>query len=257
MRDFNLNFLGNGSCFNTEFGNTSAYFKYKRIEDGRSILEEDEEIYNAITYGFKTKLVLIDCGETTFERLMNKKILDDVDEVDILITHLHSDHVGSLPSLIFYLHFVKGIKPEIVFEGNITKYLDICNVDRSFYKKQDITVMRYLPVKVKHAKVKHAYGYIINIISKCTAIYYSGDSCTIPNEILEKFKKEEFSTFPFKISRIYQDVTRFENDVHMNIHSLAGLFSEEERKRVTCMHFDDMETLEIARRYGFDIAEVK
>ena len=42
-----IDFIGNGSCFNTEFGNNAAYYKE---EQGK-------------------RLLLIDCGESIFERV--------------------------------------------------------------------------------------------------------------------------------------------------------------------------------------------
>ena len=58
-----LKFLGVGSCFNTDMGNTSAYY----IEDN--------------------KLTLIDCGESAFESIVNRRLLDGIRKVDIYITH--------------------------------------------------------------------------------------------------------------------------------------------------------------------------
>ena len=78
-----LKFIGTGSAFNQDLGNTSAY-----IKDGETLL-------------------LIDCGETVFQRIKEIKLLDDVKKVYIVITHNHSDHIGSLGSLVEYLYFIK------------------------------------------------------------------------------------------------------------------------------------------------------
>ena len=80
-----LKFIGTGSAFNTKLGNTSAY-----IKDNNTLL-------------------LIDCGELTFARILSLNLLDDVNEVHIAITHTHPDHIGSLGSLIFYCFFIKKI----------------------------------------------------------------------------------------------------------------------------------------------------
>ena len=63
----NLLFLGRGAAFNPKEGNTSAYF-----------LENNQ-------------LFLIDCGESIFERIINKNILKNIDAINVLITHTHSD----------------------------------------------------------------------------------------------------------------------------------------------------------------------
>ena len=54
-----LKFIGTGSAFNQDLGNTSAY-----IKDGETLL-------------------LIDCGETVFQRIKEIKLLDDVKKVYI------------------------------------------------------------------------------------------------------------------------------------------------------------------------------
>ena len=89
-----LKFIGIGSCFNSKYGNTSAYY-----------FDEAEQ-----------SLFLIDCGETVFSELDKRGMLKMLKDITVLITHLHSDHIGSLPSLIFYAKFVLGIKPKVIFQ---------------------------------------------------------------------------------------------------------------------------------------------
>ncbi|MBR1883926.1 MAG: MBL fold metallo-hydrolase [Clostridia bacterium] len=251
MENFKLNFLGNGSCFNTEFGNNSAYYKVIKMENEEVLF--DEKIYAKNADSCTVKLVIIDCGESVFERLRKNNILDGVNEVDIIITHLHSDHAGSLPSVIFYLNFVLGIKPNIIFQGNIEQYLDICSVQRELYNHKSASETDYIPIKVNHGNVKDACGYIINLPTG-NAIYYSGDSNDIPVSVLDSFFGKDKSDAYKPICRIYQDVTRFENEMHMNVHKLEKIISKEYRDRVYCMHFDDEETVSIAKKYGFDVA---
>jgi ribonuclease BN (tRNA processing enzyme) len=86
-----LNFLGTGNFNNIADGNTSAYFK------------EDN------------KLFLIDCGEMVFTKILKVGLLNGIEDVHILITHLHSDHVGSLSSLIYHLYYMMGIRPTLYY----------------------------------------------------------------------------------------------------------------------------------------------
>lgn len=76
-----LHFLGRGNSSNVKEGNTSAYF----IENQH--------------------LFLIDCGETTFTKLLLLKKLENIKEIHIMITHTHSDHIGSLSSLLMYCYY--------------------------------------------------------------------------------------------------------------------------------------------------------
>ena len=76
-----LKFLGRGSAFNVEEGNTSAYYKSKN------------------------DMLLIDCGSDVFKKIVKKHLLDNVYDLYIAITHSHPDHIGSLGDLIFYCYY--------------------------------------------------------------------------------------------------------------------------------------------------------
>lgn len=76
-----MKFIGHSVAFNPREGNNSAFFV-----DGN-------------------RLFLIDCGEDVFGKLYQNKFLDAFDEINILIMHTHSDHIGSLGCLIMYTFF--------------------------------------------------------------------------------------------------------------------------------------------------------
>ena len=235
-----FNFLGIGSCFNTKLFNTSAYTISK--ENG------------------KNTLILFDCGETVFERLIELKLLENIQDIKVYITHLHSDHVGSLPSLIFYAHFVLNIKPTIYFPSDeITSLLELSGVNddlyihENAYEKENI----FYAVKQKHAKELNCFGYLFNLDNNW--IFYSGDSNELNIEVFNLLNKRTISSserFPkdIIISEFYQDTTRYTNSAHLNVHNLAKLVPENYRNKITCMHFDDDETINIALSYGFKVA---
>lgn len=81
-----INFLGIGSAWNIEYDNTSAYIKKEN------------------------KMILIDCGETIARKIIENNVLDGIDELYILISHTHLDHVGSLGTLLFFLNITKRFK---------------------------------------------------------------------------------------------------------------------------------------------------
>ena len=86
-----FNFIGIGSAFNTELGNTSAFVKRNN------------------------SLLLIDCGGTVFHRLQELNIFEGLENLHIVITHTHPDHVGSLGEVIFYSYYILKRKPTILF----------------------------------------------------------------------------------------------------------------------------------------------
>lgn len=86
-----LKFLGKGSAFNEKELNTSAY-----------LIKEDN-------------LFLIDCGATVFHEIQKKKLLDGINHVYVLLTHLHADHAGSLGTLIHYCKYSLDIDINIIY----------------------------------------------------------------------------------------------------------------------------------------------
>lgn len=104
-----MKFFGCGAGFNPRRGNTSAFLALGDI------------------------LVVLDCGETTYEKLYKNFELRGK-TVYVVLTHLHSDHVGSLGSLVSYLYCVLGQRPYIVYPSeDICRYLSLVGVEAGFY----------------------------------------------------------------------------------------------------------------------------
>lgn len=82
-----LKFIGCGSAFAVKTANNSAFF-----------IDNDT-------------LNLFDCGETIFENIVRKNLLKGIKKVNIFLTHLHSDHAGSLGTMVFYVSSI-GIERE-------------------------------------------------------------------------------------------------------------------------------------------------
>lgn len=125
-----LNPLGIGSAFNSQkYGNNSWYF-----------------IKN-------NQVFMIDCGSIIFNTFKEKG-LDKYKSVNVIITHLHTDHIGSLGTLIEYLFYVKGFKPDIIIDINLKKdlrtYLSISGVEENMY---NIITNSYEDKEVYHSNL--------------------------------------------------------------------------------------------------------
>lgn len=229
-----LKFLGRGSAFNTKEGNTSAYF----IKDNT--------------------LFLIDCGETIFTKIKEKDLINDnVNEVIILITHFHSDHIGSLPSLIMYCYYCKNIKCKIYYPNlvSITKLLNSqgCIGLYDYIETSDILNkynINILAEKITH--VKEITSYYYKIADEDNIIMYTGDTC----------ENENFCEFDTTIlyDKIYHDccLADYEGNVHTSLKRLCNLFKDKDfRKRIYCMHFDCNEAIIKAKELGFNVVEIE
>lgn len=232
-----LKFLGRGSAFNVKEGNTSAYIKEGNF------------------------LFLLDCGEGIFKEVLDKKLLDGVEVVNIFISHLNSDHVGSLSSLLFYLKYKTNIyeNTSIVcgekMEKDLNSLLEINgNTDANVVCGEKYNWIEMLKngelilKEVSHIDKMNCYGIIFKHNDKIG--YYSGDSNNIPKEILKNIDKIDY---------IYQDtcLADYKGNVHMSLKALCDIFPKEHRHKIWCMHLDCDELIERAKDEGFNVVELE
>lgn len=233
-----LKFIGVGSAFNYEMGNTSAYIKENN------------------------NLLLIDCGETVFSRIKEMNLLTDVENVYIAITHMHSDHVGSLASLIEYAYSVKDITPNLILpsdeiesdaaENVLRNYLNILGVDEEHYDMTYADMMEdvFEGLKtIEYKKIKHSkkiVSYSIELVFEDKNIVYVGD-----NNDMEYMNKLSYTMT--ENTKIYTDCTTKENDNHISLEQLSQIFDEEKRKNVYCTHFENFDAYREAKDMGFKV----
>lgn len=228
-----INFIGTGSAFNTELGNNSAYVK------------------------LENQLLLIDCGGTVFHEIKKKNLLSNIDKLNIIITHTHPDHCGSLGEIIFYMYYIVK-KPVNIYYPNkeimetllkiigVTK--DMCNYNSS---KEIITDKFTIDFnKTSHTDTVDAYNFILEVNNY--KLYYSGDSNNISEEVIDRLQSGN-------IDRIYQDTCGldYDNNAHLSLRKLTELIPKEFRKNVYCMHLDTHINIEDIKERGFNVAEVK
>lgn len=231
-----LKFIGNGSAFNTKLGNNNAFIK-----------RENE-------------LFLIDCGSTNFSRMIDKGILDGVEKITVLQTHLHADHVGSLGDLVGYAFNCMNIKVTILTPSALTAdvkaILNKVGVPESCYTSieigdsyspQELVGITFIkPFLVKHVPHLICFAYLLHIEGK--QIYYSGDCNMIPEQILTMMLED-------KIDLFYQDTSKadFEGNVHLSLRQLTENIPSKLRHKVFCMHLDPIFSVEEANELGFQV----
>lgn len=226
--DSMLNFIGTGGAFSNKYVNNSAY------------------------YLLNNKLVLFDCGETVFHEILKLDIINDnINCIDIIITHFHSDHVGSLGSLLFYCRFKKIKEVNVIFPIRELPYslLRIYGISEELFNVKtpsEISDYYLKEYNQMHGDVDSqgniipmpSYGY--HLINGEDNFFYSGDTCCIDDIVLEKFRNKE-------IKYLYHEVTNDGYRAHLQLDELVSLIKLEERNRVICMHLGD----------GVDVGKIK
>lgn len=215
--------LGVGSAFNSqEYGNNSWYLVRRN------------------------KVFMIDCGSTVFNSFKEKK-LDKYDSVNVIITHLHTDHIGSLGTLIEYLFYVKGSKPNIITDIHLRKdlrtLLSISGIEESMYNLVTNTyenkevyhsdiVITFL--ETSHVPQLQSYSLLIDFWDTQKRIYYSGDANILPNPLTI------LNEPTLAVDHVYIDYSINGSPVHLSTkHSLTKLAICFSGATIHLMHLDN------------------
>nr|WP_314448050.1 MBL fold metallo-hydrolase [uncultured Lachnoanaerobaculum sp.] len=210
-----LKFTGIGAAYYPVLGSNCAFF------------EHDNCLY------------LIDCGESTFKAMFSRNEIYDYDNIVVLLTHLHADHIGSLGS---FLSFCKNVLDKKVLlaaeEDTIVNILDQSGVHTDKYnfttdfKECEADGLSIYVKRESHATDMLCCGFIFECNGE--KIYYSGDTSNVPSDILNAFLSGEIKT-------MYQECTFLDTDStsHYSLKKLCEIIPYEERQRVYCMHLGD------------------
>lgn len=219
----NLNFIGIGGAFNTELGSNSSYIK-----------END-------------KILFIDFGLDTFEKVVKHKLLEGIKEVYVLITHLHGDHVGGLPTFIQYCYFgfnivVKIINNSEAFTNNLVSLLNITAVQSNNYELIDVAKIPFsFEIKLrltKHHPLLECYSIIFTTNNE--NILYTSDS----NDI--EYLKQKINDPAF--TKIYTEVGETPS-VHTDYKELKNL----DKTKLILMHIENMKLYEEVLKNGYQV----
>lgn len=197
-----LEFLGSDSGFGKE--NTSAY------------------------YINGNKLILIDCGFTVFPKIKDR--LKYFDKIDVIITHLHNDHAGTLSQLALYVYFELNKKVNIISKCQYIKgYLDVTGTPIDAYDILSSTDYVKL-IKTEHVPQLDSYGMYLTINNK--NIVYTGDTKTL----------EPFMPYIKKADELYVDISK-SSDCHLKINEVFDILNDINNNgtSIYLMHVDDKE----------------
>lgn len=229
-----LRFLGRGSGYNVTEGNTCGFIK-----------KEDT-------------LLLVDCGEGIFQKIVTKNLIEGIKNVHVLITHMHSDHIGSLGSFVGYCYWKQKIRTNVYFheKEKIAEFLKLTGaVEGESFIVYDTNNKRINELNLtlnssitKHAKTLNTYSFLLKFDHE-NNIFYSGDTY-----------ETNFNVIPFleEGNIIYHDtcLNDGEGNVHTSLRVLSELVPKQYRKQVYCIHIDGENFIEKAQEEGFNVVDL-
>ncbi|MER2998877.1 MBL fold metallo-hydrolase [Pontibacter populi] len=150
-------FLGTGGAFDVDYLNSAALLR------------------------FREKNILIDCGFTVFPALVHKNLITKVGH--IMLTHLHNDHIGSLPTLLLYKSIIeKAPRPVILypsepFKQQLFSILEpqVKDPDKyaEFVPLEQFTGINAIDTFGQHSEGMQTYAFVFD--EGGNRIAYSGD----------------------------------------------------------------------------------
>lgn len=189
-----IKFIGTGGAFEPHKGNSAAIIEVAG------------------------KRILIDCGYTVFSTLLEKQLTDTLDY--ILITHLHGDHVGSLPTLVAYMEIKLGkelpiLTPTTDFQTKINTFLNTTyEAKRAHYiPLTEIPEIGFLDTFGQHMPDMQTFSYYFT--ENDHLIYYSGDinNTSTANDFLQ--------TRTEKTIEVFHEVSFFDGPMHVHYKAAA------------------------------------
>lgn len=210
-----LKFLGRGSGF--AYQHTSAYFTTENKE-----------------------FIVIDCPVSTFQKLRHIP-LKNYDDIYVLITHTHGDHVGGLGLFVQYVYFtlkkkVTIVAPSAMVAADIRTLLMIEGNDSSWFNLITVENLKDKPwfcraIRTKHSPEldKKCFGYQL-VVDK-EKVIYTGDTSTL----------EPFLPYISKGTLLYVDTSVYYGMIHLKLEDMLGDLIELTKGgvKVYLMHLDD------------------
>lgn len=220
---------------------------------------------------FAGELFLFDAGEDVFEKLIKLNLFEKKARVNIFITHLHSDHIGSLGTIIAYLYYKVYDQDYsnicIYFPSEaIVDLLELEGVPKTQYnlflnKWDELYIPTFGRKQPEYAfyETMHTENldYKGNTNSYCIefmvpnqfSFFYSGDGS----------KYHERLSNVYNYDAIYQEVTMLkDSSVHLSYDKLLEATKDltpEEKSRFYLMHLDEDFDEEMAIKDGFNVVK--
>lgn len=229
-------------------------------------------------------MILLECGESVFARMKDLSDFNRAEWLVIILSHTHSDHSGSLGTMVLYNHNVLN-RPVSIIAGGYRQKVEIRSLLRSFgvpddnynlvtnagmFRRAPYRYMKTIPdmsfslmmEKTKHVPQLACYSICLMKTHSDKPhpieLAWSGDT-NCPEDVLSLLQLDP-------MPRIYLEVRADESDEHTSLSDIEDcldILSEDNvrkkwtlRKQITLMHFDSVKTMREAANLGYNIPKL-
>lgn len=173
----------------------------------------------------KNNFVVIDPNYNCVQKLLKNKVLSDkTNNIYIVITHTHADHISGLGALIWQCGIVFKKTPIILansktFINHLDKLIQMMGVDKKYYKFSTSNKIKFENIIIKAKKTLHTPDlecFGVEFQDEQGKYYYSGDTRDL--DYIKKINNDknykkiyvEISNYP-KSHIDYEQIKKFEN----------------------------------------------
>lgn len=225
-----------------------------------------EHYHNNFVFELGNRKLLVDAG-TTLRYSLHEAGYKETDITDVIITHLHSDHVGGLEEFAQRCKWIFNHKPnlwirgrmkdqfeEVVGKGlftdglSLNDYFNVYTVGigaRNGFEIED-HLIELIKTDNLHAQGMLSMGLKVNLPSGQNIIYTSD---------IAKHKEAEFKQkIDENTAALFHDVSIVENTVHSELTDVINHYEDVlETYRIYAMHYqDDTNIKTLEKEYGIN-----
>jgi metal-dependent hydrolase (beta-lactamase superfamily II) len=222
--------------------------------------------HNNYVFELDERKLLVDAG-TTLRYSLKEAGYKETDITDIIITYLHSDHVGGLEEFAQRCKWIHNHKPNLWIRGKMKQELEEV-VGKGLFT-DDLTLNDYFNVFTVECGFRNRFkigAYTIELIVTddlhAKNMKSFGLNIEFPNEenilFTSDIAKHEQAIFKhfvtYKTVALFHDISIVRNPVHSYIEDVIEYYKDKiDLNKIYAMHYqDDVDVEELEKQYGIN-----